>query len=293
MSDAIGNNVSGDKWQSIWSRYLVLSPNLNRRIGSSVVMIATAVLLTLAGSGPFALLVLAVALLLSWEWGRLVRAEVADVPFLVHAGAISVAVGLSLVGWPLLALCALAVGVVILVSRASCLNPGLSAAGVVYAGGAALALIAFRADPAYGVAAVLFLMVSVWTNDTMAFVFGKAIGGAKLCPAISPNKTWAGFLGGIASSGCVGYLFAFALSGASPLRLAVIGVVLGAVAVAGDLFESSLKRRFGVKDVSALIPGHGGVMDRMDGIVAVALVSIAFAIVIGGRSAASALLIGN
>lgn len=293
MSDVIGNSVVAGKSPGPLPGNKLVSPELQRRIASSVVMISAAVLLSWAGGVSFVALVLAVALVLSWEWGHLVRGTTADRGFLVHALAISVAFALAALGWPSAALAALTVGVLLLALGAYGANPLLSASGVVYAGGAGLALIWIRADAALGFLAVLFLFLSVWTNDTMAFAFGKLIKGPKLWPAVSPNKTWAGFLGGLGCSGLIGLVFAFAIPGASSLRLGILGLILGAVAVAGDLLESAIKRRFGVKDASDLIPGHGGVMDRMDGIVAVALFAAGFVLVVGGRSPASALLIGS
>lgn len=268
-------------------------PNLQLRVLSSIVMIAVAVLALWAGVVPFGLLVLAVAVILSWEWGQVVRGVAADSGFLIHAGAVTAAVFIALIGAPLLALAALVAGAIVLVGGSQGDHPLLSAAGVGYAGGAALSLIWFRGDAALGTAAVLFLFMVVWVNDTMAFVVGRRIGKAKLWPSISPNKTWAGFIGGIVSSGLAALLFSHAIPGASAVRLAILGVVLAAVAVAGDLAESALKRRFGVKDTSAIIPGHGGVMDRMDGIVAVAGAAAVLALVTAGRSPASSLLIGG
>ena len=273
-----------------------LSPshhNLLVRIASAVVMIAAAVGLALAGPVPFGLLVLAVALMVAWEWSHLVGGAAAGEGFGIYAVALIAAVALTLFGLPVLACLALAAGAIVLAGGGYGENPLLSAAGVAYAGLAAVALISMRADPVYGLLAVLLLFLSVWTNDSMAFAAGKAIGRYKLWPAISPKKTWEGFAGGILASGVAGYAFALVVPEAIPSRLAVIGMLAGVVAVAGDLAESALKRRFGVKDAGAIIPGHGGVMDRMDGIVAVAVAAALAAAALGGRSPAAAILIGG
>lgn len=292
MSNVSGSNaIPGSGLKPRLTGFLPVIDGLRQRILSAIVMIAVSVGATLAGSLPFAILLLVIALLVSLEWGQLVGSR--GLAFAVHAAAVAAAVILSLLGFPLLACLAVFAGAIVLAGGAYGPNPLLSAAGVLYAGIPVVALFWFRADPAYGLMAVLFLFLMVWTNDTMAFVVGKSIGRIKLWPSISPKKTWEGFAGGIFFSGLAGCLFAFALPGASPVRLAVIGGLLGAVAVAGDLAESALKRRFGVKDTGAMIPGHGGVMDRMDGIVAVAVVAAVAALAIGGRSPSMALLVGG
>jgi phosphatidate cytidylyltransferase len=138
---------------------------------------------------------------------------------------------------------------------------------VVYVGLPVLALLSIRSHP-NGLVLTLWTMALVWACDSGAFFAGRAIGGPKLAPEISPNKTWAGFIGGIASAAVfAGILYWFF---ALPLGLAIATPVLAMLAQAGDLYESHLKRRAGVKDSGNLLPGHGGLMDRLDGLVAVA-----------------------
>jgi phosphatidate cytidylyltransferase len=149
-----------------------------------------------------------------------------------------------------------------------------------------------RSDLQYGFAVVVFLLLVVWATDTLAFVFGRSIGGPKLWPSVSPNKTWAGFIGGVSSSAFVGAVFAFTVPGASSWKLAVIALVLGMIAQAGDLAESALKRHFNVKDAGALIPGHGGLMDRLDGFVAVAVVAALYALLVNPKAPATAVFLG-
>src|SRR5262249_12985596 len=140
-------------------------------------------------------------------------------------------------------------------------NSGFSALGVFYAGLPALALIWLRADAALGLLAAVFVIIIVITSDTAAFLAGRLLGGPKLWPRLSPNKTWAGLIGALVASAIVGAVFSFAVPGGSSTRLAAAGAFLALVAQGGDLAESALKRRFGVKDSGALIPGHGGLMD--------------------------------
>lgn len=153
--------------------------------------------------------------------------------------------------------------------RASRHRAWLLPAGIVYASLPALALVALRNDAEWGLAAVLLVVCAVWACDSFAYVSGRLIGGPKLAPSISPGKTWAGLAGGVAAAGLVGAIVA-ALSGGDMVWLGIIGAVIGVVSQAGDLLESALKRHAGVKDAGALIPGHGGLMDRLDGLWAAA-----------------------
>jgi phosphatidate cytidylyltransferase len=139
--------------------------------------------------------------------------------------------------------------------------------GVAYVGLPILALLFLRKQDD-GLLLTFWAMALVWACDSGAFFAGRAIGGAKLAPSISPNKTWAGFVGGIVSAGA----FAAALVAlfGLPVPLALATPVLAVLAQAGDLYESHLKRVAGVKDSGNLLPGHGGLLDRLDGLVAVA-----------------------
>ena len=153
-------------------------------------------------------------------------------------------------------------------------NPAAwSAAGVVYAGLVLLGPAILRGDPQLGFAALLFLFATVWATDIFAYLVGRSVGGPLLWPALSPKKTWAGAIGGLVGGVAAGGLVAYASAGTGPVAAGVLGLVLSIVAQAGDLFESAVKRRFGAKDASSLIPGHGGVMDRLDGFLVAAVVA--------------------
>ncbi len=267
--------------------------NLQERIASGMVMVFVALALVYAGAVPFAILVVAIGLVMSWEWGHMVRGVWADAGFCAHGSAIGVAVGLVALGDPVRALVALILGAAVVFVMTRATRPELSALGVFYAGLPAIAMVWLRQDETHGFAAIAFLFLIVWTTDTMAFVVGRAVGGWKLWPAISPNKTWSGFVGGIGSAAALSALYAVVIVDAIPWRLGLIGLILGIVAQGGDLAESALKRQFGMKDASNLIPGHGGVMDRMDGIVSAALAAAVIALMTGSKTPASALLIGG
>ena len=125
----------------------------------------------------------------------------------------------------------------------------------------------------------------VWTTDVGAYFVGRAVGGPKLMPQVSPNKTWAGALGGMGAAVIVAVAVAKAVALTNLFAIAMLAVVLSVCAQGGDLFESVLKRRFGAKDSSRLIPGHGGLMDRLDGFVTASVAAVLIGLVRGGFDA--------
>lgn len=155
------------------------------------------------------------------------------------------------------------------------------APGLVYAGIAFLAPMLLRADETYGLLAILFLFAVVWATDILGYVVGRIAGGPKLWPSISPKKTWSGAIGGTLGAAAAGAGIAH-LNALAPVPLAIVAAVLSIAGQAGDLMESALKRKFNVKDSSYLIPGHGGVMDRLDGFIIAALVALLVGLARGG-----------
>jgi phosphatidate cytidylyltransferase len=252
-----------------------ISSELELRFKSALFLAILSVALTYAGPRTFALLILVFAALMSWEWGSVVRGRGVDSIFVLQSGAIIAAGFLTLKTYP-----ASAVGTIMGATWASfwihkksglTSDPWWSAAGVYYAGFPAIALIAIRQDADYGFYAILYLFLVVWSADTGAFFTGRLMGGPKLAPSISPNKTWSGLIGGAIAAGCAGTLFALWLGHTSVLSLAGLSVALAVVSQGGDLGESFIKRVFEVKHSSGLIPGHGGVLDRLDGLVFAAI----------------------
>lgn len=272
------------------------SGELFRRIVSGVVMAVAALGLTTAGGAWFATLVAAGAAIMCWEWGRLVRGVTPsggaqDGLLILHAGSAIGITALTLLGYPGWAGAVLAGAMVALYA----LDSGrlLSAVGAAYVGIPALVLVWLRQEPDYGLTAVLYLFMAVWVTDIGAYAAGRTLGGPKLAPRISPGKTWSGLLGGVALSGLTGAAFGAYVSGASATRLGLLAVVLAVSAQIGDLYESALKRRSGLKDASNLIPGHGGLLDRVDGLVAaVALVTL-IVLVRHAEAPARGLLLGQ
>jgi phosphatidate cytidylyltransferase len=155
------------------------------------------------------------------------------------------------------------------------------AGGFLYAAIAQMASVVVRLDQTQGLAALILVLLVVWATDIGGYFAGRAIGGPKLWPRVSPKKTWAGALGGFAASLVVAAGFAaFGFGKIWPMLL--LGAVLSIASQFGDLFESAVKRRFGVKDSSHIIPGHGGLMDRLDGFVAAIALAAIFGCLRGG-----------
>lgn len=283
----MGEDADGEHAQS--SKTAKSMSDLKPRLIAGAVMAAVALAVAYAGPKPFALLVIAVALIMCWEWGRVVRGEEFGLAFVVHAGTIIVAGVLAAVGLPALGGVAVAIGGIILLVMPLGPRQAMSAAGVAYVGFPTVAMLWLRADVSLGFVAILFIFAIVWGSDIGAFAAGRTIGGPKLWPRVSPNKTWAGFLGALTAGLVSGLIFAQVVPGASSLVLGTNGVLLAFVAQIGDLAESALKRQFGIKDSSAIIPGHGGVMDRADSTVAVSVAVSILALLVNPASPARAL----
>ncbi len=248
----------------------------------SALVLAPPVLAILYFGPPYsdALLVVAGAIL-GFEWCRLCggrrlgRSGLLAIAVLAAAPLLGAFGGFVLAGWWLAtgAMATLVLGS--LGRRAS--SPWM-AVGVAYLGCAVLAFQLLRLDPLHGREIILWLIAVVWATDIMAFVTGKAIGGPKLAPSVSPNKTWSGLAGGVAAAAVVGALAAHLVEEQwSMLGLALFSATVALAAQAGDLWESSLKRRFGAKDAGQIIPGHGGLLDRVDGLLAATIFVAAIA----------------
>jgi len=146
---------------------------------------------------------------------------------------------------------------------------------------APVTLRGLRPDQAYGFSAIVFLFAIVWITDIMGYAVGRAVGGRKLWRAVSPNKTWSGAIGAVVGA-LVSGLAVAAWDGMALAPIAILAMILSMVAQGGDLFESAIKRKFGAKDTSDLIPGHGGLMDRLDGFIAAALAAALIGVWRGG-----------
>ncbi|MFZ0844873.1 MAG: phosphatidate cytidylyltransferase [Pseudolabrys sp.] len=158
-------------------------------------------------------------------------------------------------------------------------------AGIFYVGVMVAAPVILRHDPDFGLLAILLLFAVVWTTDIAGYFAGRAIGGPKLMPAISPKKTWSGAIAGAIGAMIVAVLVARIFGAFDTFAIGAIALVLSICSQAGDLLESWIKRKFGAKDASQLIPGHGGVMDRLDGFWAAAFVACIIGLLRGGFDA--------
>jgi len=185
-----------------------------------------------------------------------------------------------------LALVALGIGIIACSALAVAKRRLWGGLGVTYAGALLLAPIVLRSDPSFGLIAIVTIFAVVWATDILGYFVGRIVGGPKLATAVSPKKTWSGALGG-ALGAVLAMLAIAAYAGIhNPTILGLLAVILSIVSQAGDLCESAIKRRFGVKDASHIIPGHGGLMDRLDGFVAAASAAALIGLVRGGVDAA-------
>ena len=265
------------------------SGELLKRVISAIVLATIGIGATWAGPWPLAVVVGVVSAVLAWEWGRLVRNLEFDDMFFVHVAALLLAIALAATGMFQVALWVLAIGFVAIAIRRSREYRKLSAIGVPYVGIAAVGIIWLR-DGEYGTAAVLFVFACVWAHDSFAMLVGRAIGGPRLWPSISPKKTWSGAIAGLTASAVLASTAHWFLPGTNVLWLAALGLILGFAALVGDLAESSLKRLGRVKNTSGLIPGHGGFLDRMDGAIASFAIACLIALCVNDSVPARALL---
>jgi phosphatidate cytidylyltransferase len=256
------------------------SRNLLMRIVAAAVLIPLAVAIAYAGGWLWAALVTLAAIGLFVEWLAIVGLSGAMRVTVPGVAALAAAGLCFAIGRLDAALIVLAVGFVAVVSIAP-ERRNWAAAGFLYAAAAEIASVLVRLDPVKGFAALMFVLLIVWVTDSGGYFAGRGIGGPKLWPRVSPKKTWAGAAGGLVASLAVAAGFA-ALDLGKTLPLLVLSAVLSTVSQLGDLFESAVKRRFGVKDSSQIIPGHGGLMDRLDGFVAAVVVAALFGFLRGG-----------
>jgi phosphatidate cytidylyltransferase len=262
-----------------------LGSELALRVGSALVLVPLAIGTAYLGGWLFALFWGAAAMGVLWEWTALVARNDQRSVLLTGGASLALAVVLVAAGHLLAAVVVLAMGAIGAASLALAERRTWVAGGIPYAGALALAPIVLRADDADGFLAVIFLFAIVWTTDISAYFAGRALGGPKLMPQVSPNKTWAGAVGGLIASVVVTLALAKMAGLTALFALAMLAVVLSVFAQGGDLFESFLKRRFHAKDSGHLIPGHGGLMDRLDGFVSASVAAALIGLARGGFEA--------
>ncbi len=260
-------------------------PELALRIVSALVMLTIVLGATFAGGSWFVSFCAMAVFLVATEFSALTRLSLPrGFPAAILAGAAATIAGWFLAGPErafqvfLLCLALLAMGQFALQKKL------WGAACLAYSVLPFLSLSLLRGDSEKGLHAVLFVFACVFAADTFAYFAGRAIGGPKLAPLVSPNKTWSGFAGGLAGSVAVGLLLLVVLGYRPGLMPVEFALGLSLVSQLGDLFESWIKRRFGKKDSGAMIPGHGGLLDRIDGLIFASVAAWIAGILAGGNA---------
>jgi phosphatidate cytidylyltransferase len=260
---------------------------LRQRIQSALVLAPVALLAVWAGGVYLSLLVAVGAAGMGWEWGRLCgRGRFGAVGLLIVAvelASLAVLILRASPEWGLLVavLGALAVAGLALATGAA--EPPWAGGGTLWIAAGVLAFHHLGAIEEFGRYTLLWLLALVWATDTAAYFTGRRLGGPRLAPRLSPNKTWSGFAGGLGGAALVGFAAAW-LSGGRVGALIGVSLCVSIASQAGDLLESLAKRHYGVKDTSQLIPGHGGLLDRLDSLLAAAMIGLLFTMLAGGAT---------
>ncbi|MGD0192753.1 MAG: phosphatidate cytidylyltransferase [Rhizomicrobium sp.] len=268
-------NAAGDLWERAWEWPV--------RAFFGGVLAALAVAATFAGGFWFASLIGVAGFAAAREWHRMVSgSHYALETFFTSAAIVVGLLAVLETHDPALPVAILFAGALLagMTSALRGVAATWSGSGALYIGTSALCLVALRSDAPYGAWVVVGLLLTIWSADTGAFVTGRLLGGPKFVPLLSPNKTWTGIVGGMALPALVFSAYV-AILGGSAWRAGILGAVLAITGHSGDLFESWVKRRVGFKNSGSLIPGHGGVLDRMDSTLFVAPVAAVLVFVFG------------
>ena len=264
---------------------------LRLRVVSAAALVPLPIAAVWFGGAWLALLTALAAAVMAWEWGRLCRggragaSDASPVEF-VLVGVVLATVALAALGATGLAVAAAFAGAGIvfgMARRGREMKPGWTALGVLWVALPCISLLWLGRQETGGRATLLWLLAVVWATDIGAYAVGRSLGGPRLAPRWSPRKTWTGFVGGTICAALAGGATALTLGVSSSAPLVLVSAGLAVIAQFGDLAESLAKRRFGVKDTSGLIPGHGGLLDRLDGLLA-AIPAVALLTLIGGHS---------
>lgn len=256
------------------------SRNLWQRVAAGLVLAPVAIVAAWAGGWWWASLVTLATIGLYIEWLTVTCPERCIGVSVAGVVALALALPFLAVARVEGALVVLGLGVIAVAVRAP--QPRIwPVGGYLYAAVAQLASVVVRIDEVAGLSALILVLLVVWGTDIGGYFAGRGIGGAKLWPRVSPKKTWAGAIGGFVASLVIAAGFA-AFGYGKALPLLVLAAALSIAAQFGDLFESAVKRHFGVKDSSHIIPGHGGLMDRLDGFVAAIVLAAIFGSLRGG-----------
>lgn len=273
-SSAGGSTGSASRFASV--------NNLVLRIVSAAVMAPLAVLAAYWGGWAFALFWAAAAIAVLWEWITLVAGPHNRLMFSSCGSALVVA---ALLAWrerPVVAVFIVGLGAIAATVFAPRAQRTWVTAGIGYSSVLLLAPMMLRGEDWLGFVALVLLFAIVWTTDIFGYFAGRTFGGPKLMPSVSPKKTWSGAIAGALGAMAVAVGVVDLFGDFNKTAIAGLALVLSVVSQSGDLLESHIKRHFGAKDASALIPGHGGVMDRLDGFWAAVLVACLIGLLRGG-----------
>ena len=260
--------------------------DLGLRVASAAVLAPLALAAAYFGGWLF-LVFWTIAALGTWrEWVGLVGADPRRAVLASGSITLLAAAGVLAGARPVAAIAIALTGAAATAVLASA-NRAWTAAGVIYAAVLVIASVLLRRDGTFGLAAIFLLFAVVWTTDIVAYFAGRLIGGPKLWPRVTPKKTWSGAIAGAAGAVVAGLVVARIAGVGNPGAIVALCLALSGASQAGDLFESALKRRFGAKDAGKLIPGHGGIMDRLDGYVAAVLLAVTIGVCRGGIEAPS------
>jgi phosphatidate cytidylyltransferase len=257
---------------------------LGKRIASGIVMAALAAGAVVVGGWLFLLFWAVAAVGVFWEWNAIASGG-ARMARTAGYGALAIAAAAAATDQFYVAFVVIGAGAIAVAGTCAPHPRAWGGAGLAYAGIVLLGPVVLRRDLQFGLLSMLFLFAVVWSTDILGYFVGRAIGGPRLASQISPKKTWSGACGGVLGAVMAGSLVIYVAGKASLLPAACIAVILSVASQAGDLFESAVKRRFGVKDASHVIPGHGGLMDRLDGFIAAITVAALIGIMRGGLDA--------
>jgi phosphatidate cytidylyltransferase len=255
------------------------------RVCSALVLVPLAIATAYVGGWPFAVFWGIAAMGVLWEWTSLAAGSDKRSVLMIGGASLALALALVVAEHLLAAVIVLAISTLGAAALAPAERRTWVAGGIPYAGALGVAPIVLRSDSEQGFWAVILLFAVVWTTDIVAYFVGRGVGGPKLMPHVSPKKTWSGAVGGTVAAVVVALAVAEAAALPGLFAIAMLAVVLSVLAQAGDLFESFLKRRFGTKDSSHLIPGHGGLMDRLDGFIAASVAAALIGLARGGFEA--------
>ena len=267
------------------------------RVVSAVILAVFALFVTWQGGYPFTLLCAVGAVLILTEYAKICSPSLPIHVKFAAFGTLLLAIAAVLTDQTIPGMIIVGIGVSVLSAWEWLIRKSVwGALGLLYAALPFFAMISFRGGDAAGLAIILVMFACVWGADTFAYFAGRLIGGPKLAPRISPKKTWAGYFGGLLGAVLVSLALTYWLGYHPGVAFVVLVLVLATISQIGDLLESALKRRFDVKDSGSLIPGHGGVLDRIDGLitVGVSLWLAALAVYwVGGSSASYSQIVMN